>query len=208
VAGLNPQPDCIDLEQQLATPIVPNDGSIRVYADATSGNLAAIKSDGTSALPLTAPGGSTGDVQFNQDGVLANADTVASGSFANLDPSGNLEVDVTGNLRFTSNGSVFAVNGGGIAFLSSAPNNSLVVTSVIFLINATTPGSAIQVNADSQLALSSTNGPLNINSPTIGFFGATAIAQPAITGAKGGNTALASLITQLANLGLVTDSTT
>jgi len=43
-------------------------------------------------------------------------------------------------------------------------------------------------------------------SPTIGFLGATRIVRPAVTGSRGGNAALASLITALASLGLVTDS--
>jgi hypothetical protein len=41
-----------------------------------------------------------------------------------------------------------------------------------------------------------------------GFFGSTGTTKPTITGSKGGNAALASLLTALANLGLVTDSTT
>lgn len=43
---------------------------------------------------------------------------------------------------------------------------------------------------------------------TVGFNGAAASAKPTITGAKAGNLALASLLTALANYGLVTDSTT
>lgn len=46
-----------------------------------------------------------------------------------------------------------------------------------------------------------------INSTGIGFYGTTPIAKPAPTGSRGGNAALASLLTQLANLGLITDST-
>ncbi len=41
----------------------------------------------------------------------------------------------------------------------------------------------------------------------IGFLGAAAIVRPAATGSRGGIAALASLLTALANLGLVTDST-
>ena len=41
-----------------------------------------------------------------------------------------------------------------------------------------------------------------------GFFGATPVAKPTVTGAKGGNAALTSLLTQLASLGLITDSST
>lgn len=46
------------------------------------------------------------------------------------------------------------------------------------------------------------------NATGLGFFGTAPIAKPTVTGAKGGNAALTSLLTQLAALGLVTDSTT
>ncbi len=42
----------------------------------------------------------------------------------------------------------------------------------------------------------------------VGFFNASPAAKPVVTGSRGGNAALASLITALATLGLVTDSTT
>ena len=48
---------------------------------------------------------------------------------------------------------------------------------------------------------------VRVNTTGIGFFGANPAAKPTITGAKDGNAALASLITALAQLGLVTDST-
>ena len=44
--------------------------------------------------------------------------------------------------------------------------------------------------------------------PLLGFYGASAVAKPTVSGAKGGNAALGSLVTALAQLGLVTDSTT
>lgn len=42
----------------------------------------------------------------------------------------------------------------------------------------------------------------------VGFFGTAAAAKPTVTGSRGGNAALASLLTGLANLGLITDSST
>jgi len=42
----------------------------------------------------------------------------------------------------------------------------------------------------------------------IGFYGSAEVAKPTITGSRGGNAGLASLLTQLATLGLITDSTT
>jgi len=44
--------------------------------------------------------------------------------------------------------------------------------------------------------------------PKLGFNGTNMITKPTVTGSKGGNAALASLITALANYGLITDSTT
>ena len=44
--------------------------------------------------------------------------------------------------------------------------------------------------------------------PMIGFLGTAPIVKPTVTGAKASNAALASLLTQLAALGLITDSTT
>jgi len=43
---------------------------------------------------------------------------------------------------------------------------------------------------------------------SIGFFGATPVLKPTVTGAKGSNAALASLLTQLVALGLITDTST
>lgn len=50
-------------------------------------------------------------------------------------------------------------------------------------------------------------GTVNLNSNNIGFFGATPITRPTVSGSRGSNAALASLCTALANLGLITDST-
>ena len=46
------------------------------------------------------------------------------------------------------------------------------------------------------------------NDNRLGFFGATEVARPTVTGSRGGNAALASALTALASLGLVTDSST
>jgi len=41
----------------------------------------------------------------------------------------------------------------------------------------------------------------------LGFFGNTPVARPAVTGSRGANAALASLLTAFADLGLITDGT-
>jgi hypothetical protein len=47
---------------------------------------------------------------------------------------------------------------------------------------------------------------LRLSGRGIGFFGASPVARPVIGGSRGGNSALASLLSALASLGLVTDS--
>ena len=51
-------------------------------------------------------------------------------------------------------------------------------------------------------------GALRLQPNKVGFFGAAPVAKPNITGSRGGNAALASLLTELANLGVITNGTT
>lgn len=53
-----------------------------------------------------------------------------------------------------------------------------------------------------------TDGSLRHLSAKLGFFGASTTTKPTVTGSRGGNAALASLLTALQTLGLITDSTT
>lgn len=67
------------------------------------------------------------------------------------------------------------------------------------------------IDTNSQLILNSSDSGFNSNNliltPTeMGFFSATPVTKPTVTGSRGGNAALASLLTALANLGLITDS--
>jgi hypothetical protein len=72
--------------------------------------------------------------------------------------------------------------------------------------------SHLQFNAS--LAIVSTNGMviedttgISLDAPVLGFFGvAPGAAQPTVTGLKAGNAALGSLLTSLAALGLIVDS--
>ena len=52
------------------------------------------------------------------------------------------------------------------------------------------------------------NNRISVNSTGIGFHNTSPIAKPTITGSRSSNAALASLLTALANYGLLTDSTT
>lgn len=52
------------------------------------------------------------------------------------------------------------------------------------------------------------NNAINVDQNGLAFFNGTTVTQPSITGSKGGNAALASLLTALNDMGLVTDNTT
>lgn len=69
---------------------------------------------------------------------------------------------------------------------------------------------AITPKGNGAAVLYGSNGQAKViaNSTGVGFQGTTGIPKPEVTGAKGGNTALANLLVQLQNYGLITDSTT
>lgn len=70
-----------------------------------------------------------------------------------------------------------------------------------FTYNATTDATSLAGDV-------SIDGNLAHNGSFAGFYGATPITVPSVTGSRGGNAALASLLTALENLGLIIDNTT
>jgi hypothetical protein len=64
-----------------------------------------------------------------------------------------------------------------------------------------------QPSGEIQLSIGGTT-PVRVSGGTLGFFDATPVVKQTVSGSKGGNVALGNLITALANLGLITDSTT
>lgn len=67
---------------------------------------------------------------------------------------------------------------------------------------------AIVISGGLGAANATIGGAFRHTGSMLGFYNASAIAKPVITGSRSDGTALASLLTQLANLGLITDSTT
>lgn len=64
-------------------------------------------------------------------------------------------------------------------------------------------------STNAQLRLpNNTGSQFEWNSTGIGFYGTAPIAKPTVTGSRGGNAALASALTQLAALGILTDGST
>lgn len=71
-----------------------------------------------------------------------------------------------------------------------------------------TAGSGATANGEVSLKGGGGTKQIRINTTGIGFYTAAPAAKPTITGSRGANAALADLLTQLATLGLLTDSST
>ena len=96
-------------------------------------------------------------------------------------------IAATQRLSFSGDGSIWASYDGTNWMLEN-------VTTPLISVNVATHATAL-------------GGALTI-AGNVGFFGGAAAAKPTITGSKGANAALTSLLAGLASLGILTDSTT
>lgn len=79
-------------------------------------------------------------------------------------------------------------------------------TEIRFFVTAnggTTTALGLALHNDGRLEI---EGSLDHDGSAVGFYGTAPASKPTVTGSRGGNAALASLLTGLASLGLVTDS--
>jgi hypothetical protein len=96
-------------------------------------------------------------------------------------------------------------NGGAVMLISSGyPEGSTDFATVSLRSGNDIDDSRVTLGA-TDVVLSATN--VTVGSANVGFYGASPQTKPTVTGSRGGNAALASLLTALANLGLITDST-
>jgi hypothetical protein len=154
--------------------------------------------DGTSSLWKNkpaggTPGGADGDVQFNNGaGGFTNANGVHAGSILGFVPGSFSEVDFNLTNNTTPNGGIFI----------EAPNGTIEIVALNTL--------ALQAGDVSIFASGSgAHGKLKLNGTLLAFFDVNIpIAKPVVAGSRGGNAALASLLTALAALGLISDTTT
>lgn len=100
------------------------------------------------------------------------------------------------------------------AQLASNATNALLQMGILASgLGASFDVTATNISTPLPLALQSSGGRTNVGgalavSGNVAFNGATPAAKPTITGSRGGNAALASLLTALAAIGLITDGTT
>jgi len=161
-------------------------------------------------------GGGTYNSQMYFPTTISFGSSVAIGQTSGASPRVALDVgdgtgakfaSVDGAASGTGTGAGFEVRNGG-AVLGFFGNQSAYTGgsySATMLLEAFN-GLVVAGNGGTYLTLNS--GVFQINAGHLGFYGSSGLAQPTITGSKGGNAALASLLTYLAAMGLVVDSTT
>lgn len=115
----------------------------------------------------------------------------------------NLYARVGGATDLVSTGAALneLTTNGGIERLGQ----DLYTTYLLTPVGKTLAGSVTQAAARIYLGAAPIDSPAFTTA--IGFNGSAAIAKPTITGSRGGNVALASLLTALDTYGLITDST-
>lgn len=135
---------------------------------------------------MASPGGSNEQLQFNDGGAFGGV-------------AGSIFDKTAESLGLTFNGPScgFEVNP------ADGPNSTDLIVSPMSISLAVLGAGSIELQDSSINPVIETT-----NDSKLGFFNTPPVAKPTVTGAKGGNAALTSLLTKLANLGLITDSTT
>ena len=148
---------------------------------------------------------------FKTDGKLGYLTNSTTEFSINLEGTSSRLIGVTRRPQANSAGRNFTLQSGGATVGATNQNGG-----TLFLNAGISTGSG-ESGIKLQTAVAGTAGtgdrsPTNVAIEALGnklaFNGATPITKPTVTGSRGGNAALASLITALAQLGLITDSTT
>lgn len=127
---------------------------------------------------------------------------------ANTDLS--IEMSGTGRLFFDSNAAAQAWRAASWSFYSSG---TVLGLQIVPGAASTMTGGATSWTLDAAAiinigTIAATSVKIGRSGQSIGFFATTPIAKPTVAGSRGGNVALQNLITALANLGLISDTTT
>lgn len=204
------------LRGQDASKTAGGDDMARVAArwtTATAASEASAFSVGLRAAGAAIPAVGSEQFQVSALGVIsmvqgANTHTIGpyvsnAGSLSIIPNSDSL------GIRMGSGAGYLAVyNSGSTTFVDAIAS----ATKIAFRIGSTTyidfTSSLLTLADPLNIVLGTTTGTKIGTATTqkLGFFNATPIVQPTVTGSRGGNAALASLLTQLASLGLVVDS--
>jgi len=166
----------------------------------TGSPLVTIAVDSTVIRATGSPQSISGTLQFTQ---TLQGNNTAGSVFASNAPGYIInETDAAVDEKIWR----FFASGGSLAFdlrndAGSITNNWLAVTRTAAVV------SSIDLTATEVTLRTTSADHIKINATGIGFFDTTPVARPNITGSREGNTALTNLLTALASLGLITDST-
>lgn len=141
-------------------------------------------------------GASTGASATGGNVAIAGGGALTAG---NVSIDGGAGTNSGGDI--TVNGGTSSVAGGDVTVEGGSGGSTGGTVLVQAGYSSTTTGRVQVRGAGAQLLVDAHDSEL-------GFFGTTAIAKPTVTGSTGANVALQNLLTALANLGLITDSTT
>lgn len=187
--GANRKPGDLNLTINAPSNSGTTDGFVNIKIASVT-QIALGRNNTTSSGLINFPG--SGELTTSGGGSLSlNTSTIKygiSGSTTSIQPANNTTNGATGDQTIFS-----AMDCTG----TTSTGGDLIVASG----TGTTANGSVKINSGSTTRIQA-------NGTGLGFFNATPIAKPTVTGAKGGNAALASLLTQLVSLGLITDSST
>lgn len=158
---------------------------------------------------LTGPGETSTPGDLQQLGGFTAIDFGSTGFSFIQNGTGNIDIlsAGSGNVSVGTSGTGFLTIGGsdGTDISNTGPN-----TFGMQINDDSTAGMQItEIGSGGIVVDGGTSGLMLVPaSGKLGFNGATPIVKRTVTGSRGGNAALASLLTALANLGLLTDSST
>lgn len=139
------------------------------------------------------------DYEITENGISLNTGNFVDSrslNFRDSLPSGDIKAQVVGNSTtdvlgiYSYDGYQIHINADDELRLSSGFQEDVVITSGT--------GGDISIDSGDDIRLSSSG---------LGFYGATPVSKPSITGGYGGSTALQNLLSELGSMGLINDNT-
>jgi hypothetical protein len=196
---------------------VSNTGAVTLYdaltltSLSTTGNATVGGTLGvTGATTLSSTLGVTGATTLSSTLGVTGATTLTGGISGDTTLTGDLTLQGTGKAyRFRRSGSALDLDATGVDLLISNFSGTAFNGTQRSYFRLSADAQNIQVAGKVEFVDSlygTTRHILDGAANTIAFYGATAAAKQTVTGSRGGNAALASLLTALATYGLVTDS--
>lgn len=164
-------------------------GQLQLSTQGTNGGLllggdTALYRSGTKVATLTGALFVQGGIQIQPSTAANTVSIFFSGSTANLSA---IQLG-----RAAAESQVVVANAANLVFTGVAAGDTVIQ----------------QVAGKLHIGVASGAAEIRVGDSQLGFYGTAPVAKPTVTGAKGSNAALASLLTALASMGLLTDSST